>query len=116
MPHLAVLDQASLRRERRRRVLLARRLEALVAEAEHPHRRPGAVSTRVPLDGAEVRRARAVLLELAVELRSEAPVRAEGLRQVRDLLTDGAGPVYLRRYDGDVTDAAEAALRALPAD
>ena len=116
MPHLALLDQASLHRERRRRVLLARRLEALVAEAEHPHRRPGAVSARVPLDGAEVRRARAVLLELAVELRSEAPVRAEGLRQVRDLLTDGAGPVYLRRYDGDVTDAAEAALRALPAD
>jgi hypothetical protein len=116
MPHVALLNQASLHRERRRRMVLARRLEDLVAEADHPHRRPGAVSARVSLDGAEVRRARTVLLELAVELRSEAPVRAEGLRQVRDLLTDGTGPVYLHRYDGDVTGAAEAALRALRVD
>jgi hypothetical protein len=112
MSVVAVLSEP--RGERRRRERLARWLEELVATAERrPGRRAAALTARVPVDAGEVLRARHELLDLAALLHSGAPVDRAGLRVVKQLVSDGTGPVYVHLYEGDVADAAECARRAL---
>jgi hypothetical protein len=85
---------------------------ALALHAEHLHadgqrrvlarslRRVGAApGTRaarrlVPLDREAVRRAHTELEALAARLASSAPLDVRGVARVRNLLSDGAGPLY----------------------
>jgi len=67
----------------------------------------------VPLRRREVLAARPWLLQLAERLRSDDPVRAQGVLLAERLLTDGNGPFYLPSSPEDVQRAARAALDAL---
>jgi hypothetical protein len=79
--------------ERTRRAL-ARSLERLVEQAEEPPRL-GRAAIVFP-SRARVREARPVMLTLAARLRGSAPVAPRAMAALRDLLCDGAGPVYTR--------------------
>jgi hypothetical protein len=77
----------------RRRRTLARCLERLIEDTNHP---------QGPLRGAairpnpeQVRDAAPAMLEVAARLRSPVPVHAQGVAMLRDLLSDGGGPCYV---------------------
>jgi hypothetical protein len=76
----------------RTRRMLARGLERLVEQAEEP---PSFSRTAVIQPWRPgVREARPLMLTLASRLRGSAPVDPRGIAALKDLLTDGAGPVY----------------------
>ncbi len=77
--------------ERRRRNSYAFALERAVEDVDRPLRRGGAA---VSIDRSAVAEAAPLLLQVAVRLRSAAPIPAEALGLVRSLLSDGAGPLY----------------------
>jgi hypothetical protein len=52
------------------------------------------LSSRVPFDRSKVRAVKGEFSELAVRLRSDAPVRAQGMARVMLLLTDPEKPLY----------------------
>jgi hypothetical protein len=54
-----------------------------------------------------------VLLDLAERLRAPRPVDPAGVRLVRALLVDGAGPLYVPQEPGELRGAALRALDAL---
>jgi hypothetical protein len=93
----------------RHRARLAAALEDAVQRAER-HRRP-ALSSAVPVRRAAVRAARSDLLDLAERLRQPRPVDPAGMRLAREILTDGAGPLYIG--NGDTVLLREWARRAL---
>ena len=73
------------------RVDTARELERAIALADEPmHWRNGAV----PVARAEVVRALPTLLRLIERLRDGLPAWPAGVAAVRQLLTDGNGPLY----------------------
>lgn len=77
--------------ERTRR-MLARSLEQLIERAEDPprvHRGAAIQPSR-----ARVAEARPLMLTLASRLRGIGPVAPRGIAALKNLLTDGAGPVY----------------------
>ena len=94
-------------RTRRR---LAEDLEDVVARANAPRWPLTAV---VPVSTEAGRSGRDVLLDLAERLRGPRPVAPEGMRQVRHLLIDGAGPLYVTLEPGELRGAALRALWAL---
>jgi hypothetical protein len=92
-------------RERRR---LARSLRMLVRSAA----RPGSGVATPPLARWDVLEAAAELERLAARLDAEGPVSVRSIALVRLLLTDGAGPLYLRSRPGGLEGAVETALDA----
>jgi hypothetical protein len=89
-PRLAARAAQLTCRETRAR--LAATIERFVLAAELPSR--GRVT---PARGG-VRATRAQLLELVVRLRDDAPVYARGIAELKLMLRDGTGPLYLDRH------------------
>jgi hypothetical protein len=87
--HAARARQLTADRTRR---MLARGLERLVEQAEEPPSLSRAAVIHPWRPG--VREARPLILTLASRLRSSAPVDPRGIAALKDLLTDGGGPVY----------------------
>jgi hypothetical protein len=87
--HAARARQLTADRTRR---MLARGLEQLVEQAEEPPSLSRAAVIHPWRPG--VREARPLMLTLASRLRGSAPVDARGVAALKDLLTDGGGPVY----------------------
>lgn len=90
----------------RARCRLARSIERAVRE-----RRPAGAA--IPVDAAEVAPVAGDLLLIAAVLRSEVPVQERGLRQLRRLLTDGAGPLFYPRWRGELARRVRQATAAL---
>ncbi|MGZ4270386.1 MAG: hypothetical protein ACXVFN_20525 [Solirubrobacteraceae bacterium] len=114
----ALSPQPSRLRERRQlrlaslhaRTRLAEHIEEAVDRADRPH---SPFSASVPVCREAVDEARAALLDLAERLRAPRPVDPEGVRLARELLVDGAGPLYVPAWRGALNAAALRALRAL---
>jgi hypothetical protein len=94
----------------RERLALARALRKLIADAE-PSARPMRFS--VPICRRKVRRSRQTLVDLIDRLLADGPVDARGLAHLRLLLTDGAGPLFMRPRDDDLEPALARAVAAL---
>jgi hypothetical protein len=88
--HAARSVQLTSSRSRR---ALARSLEQLLAEADSPLTPPRAA---VPPCREQVRGARAQITSISAKLRSRSPSDCRGIAKLRMLLSDGAGPIYLR--------------------
>jgi hypothetical protein len=101
--------EARLASERVRR-RFAERIEEAIARSDTP---PSPLSAAVPVARAAAGEARGALLDLAERLRSPRPVDPAGVRLVRTLLVDGAGPLYIPQEPGELRGAALRALRAL---
>lgn len=71
------------------------------------------ISAAVPVVRAEVRAARAALLDLECSLRREGEVRPAGVVLAARLLTDGSGPLYVRSEHDALWHAAREACAAL---
>jgi hypothetical protein len=89
----ALISRLARRHERRVRESFAAALEQAVADVDRPLRRGGAA---VAIDRPAVADAAALLLQVADRLRAPTPLPREGMRLVRALVTDGAGPLYAR--------------------
>ena len=74
------------------RRMLARGVERLVEQADEPPRLSRSAVIYPWRPG--VREARPLMLTLASRLRGGAPVDPRGTAALKDLLTDGSGPVY----------------------
>lgn len=98
-------------RQRHRRLVLAKGLERVVAEAERPY----VPSAAVPIDRRAVREARAALLELAASVRSETDAPPSAFDAVRRLLVDVDGPMFHPMHPSQLRSAAERARDALEA-
>jgi hypothetical protein len=96
----------------RARQRLAKGIENAVARAEQGYV-PFSAAVPVARDAAED--ARGVLLDLAERLRAPRPAHPDGVLLARELLLDGAGPLYAPAGPGDLRAAALRALRALRA-
>jgi hypothetical protein len=92
------------------RLALARRLRAVIAEAEHG---PALATARMPVCRHKVLIARSELEELAIRLTAPGVLGAEGIALTRRLLMDGSGPIYARPRADDLVIAALGARRAL---
>ena len=74
---------------------------------------PGATqSGRVPMHRANIASAKALIDEVTRRLHAPHPVSARGMARLRQLLSDGAGPLY-RHGRGDLAGRLGAALAAL---
>jgi hypothetical protein len=89
---------------------LAENIEEAVTRASGPQVGYTAV---VPISRDAGNGARGVLLDLAERLRAPRPVDPAGVRLVRALLVDGAGPLYVPQEPGELRGAALRALDAL---
>ncbi len=94
-------------RARRR---LAEDLERAVVRAEQ---RTAPFTAAIPVAREAAGDARSALLDLGERLRAPRPVDPEGVRLARELLLDGAGPLYVTCWRGDLRLAARRALMAL---
>jgi hypothetical protein len=77
----------------RSRTELARALERLLAEADSPATPPRAA---IPPCAEQVHAARGQILAITAKLRSGSPADPRGMAKLRVLLSDGAGPCYVR--------------------
>ncbi len=97
----------------RARRSLARSWEHLLSLAAQP---PHGLSGRVPIRRARVLHAEPEIRALIDALEASGPVPARGVALARQLLTDGAGPVYNRAAADDLAErVAQAALELDPA-
>ena len=94
----------------RRRRHLADHLERLVTAANEA---PAPLTSAIPVQRAQVRASRTLILELASRIRSGDPVQPAGLVLARRLLTDGNGPAFALSPPGALAEAVEHAIRAL---
>jgi hypothetical protein len=92
------------------RCTLSRSLHRLLDDAQHPLR---PLSGAVPFCRTKVLRSRRTLEELADRLAGDEPVNARGLAQLRLLLGDGVGPLYVRPGADDLAPALARAINAL---
>ena len=76
------------------------------------HQGPTAPSSRVPLHRARIVAAAELIDDVALLLQSADPVSARGVARVRQLLSDGRGPLY-RDGHGDLAGRMGAALAAM---
>jgi hypothetical protein len=105
---LALRAQTLVRPEER--ATLARGIERILAQT--PHLRGGrAPSSPSPSFYRRVQSVADELRDLVRCLRTRGPVSAQGIAQVRVLLTDGAGPLHYG--GGDLRLAVQAAVLAL---
>jgi hypothetical protein len=107
----AVRDARMTSPRARRR--LAKGLESAVARAEQGH---APFSAAVPVARDAAGEARGVLLDLAERLRAPRPADPDGVLLARELLLDGAGPLYAPAGPGALRAAALRALRAMDGD
>jgi hypothetical protein len=90
----------------RRRLSLA--VERLMARSgPHP------LGSRVSPSRAQLDAAHQELVELARRLRAERQTDARGVARVRELLSDGAGPLFWARSREDLSAAIQTAIAAL---
>jgi hypothetical protein len=75
-------------------------------------RAPATQSGRVPMHSANIASAKALIDEVTLRLHAPHPVSARGMARLRQLLSDGTGPLY-RHGRGDLTGRLGAALAAL---
>ena len=68
---------------------------------------------RVPLLRERIGEARPEFLELIDYLTAPGPVSAQVVADVKDLITDGVGPLYNRRSRDDLRQRARRALDAV---
>jgi hypothetical protein len=108
---LRAVHEARMTSERSRR-RLAQDFENAVARAEQPS---APLSAAVPVCHEARGAARGALLDLAERLRAPRRVDPDGVRLARQLLHDGAGPLYVPAASGDLSAAVLQALRALDA-
>ena len=109
---LRAAHEARMASEHARR-RLAGQLEHAIARAE---RRYAPFSAAIPVcHEAAAGEARSALLDLTERLRAPRPVDPDGVRLARELLVDGAGPLYAPAEPGDLRAAALRALGALDA-
>ena len=101
--------EARLVSERSRRRLAAT-IERCVDRAEHPRH---GVSAAIPVTHEAAYDARDALLALARRLREPGYVDPDGVRTVRRLLVDGAGPMYAPQWPGELRRAATRGCEAL---
>jgi hypothetical protein len=111
-PRLRAAREARMASEHSRR-RLAGQLENAIVRAE---RRYTPFSAAIPVcHEAAAGEARSALLDLAERLRAPRPVDPDGVRLARELLVDGAGPLYAPAEPGQLRAAALRALRAMDA-
>ena len=92
------------------RQAVARTLRRAVRDANDDPR--ATRSGRVPMHRANIVSAEALIDEVTLRLHAPDPVRARGMARLRQLLSDGTGPLY--RYGrGDLAGRLGAALAAL---
>jgi hypothetical protein len=106
---ISAVREARMVSERSRR-RLAEAIEYSVARAERPR---GGFTAAIPVAREAARDARGALLDLAERLRAPRPVDADGMRQARQLLVDGSGPLYVESAPGVLRAAATRAVEAL---
>lgn len=94
----------------RARLAMAVAIQRLIADASHPLR---PLSFTVPICRRKVHRSRRTLSELAERLRSDQALDARGLAQIRLLLSDGAGPIYVDPAADDLEPALARVMAAL---
>jgi hypothetical protein len=94
----------------RNREKLAASVDAVLAAAERPMLR---LSSAVEPDRGEVTAVSPLLVELRELLRSRAPVYAQGVAMLMQLLRDGGSPVYLAPWRGALEQELQAILAAL---
>jgi hypothetical protein len=94
----------------RARQRLAKGLENVVARAEQGYA-PFSAAVPVPRDAAG--EARGALLDLAERLRAPRRAHPDGVLLARELLLDGAGPLYAPERPGALRAAALRALWAM---
>ena len=94
----------------RARLSLALGIQRLLDEAGDPLR---PLSFTVPVCRRKIRQSRATLERLAKRLVADEPLDARGLAQIRLLLSDGSGPLYLHPAADDLEPALERAMAAL---
>lgn len=94
----------------RARVSLALGIQRLLAESGDPLR---PLTFSVPVCRRKIRRSRPTLERLAERLVGDEPLDARGLAQVRLLLSDGSGPIYLHPAADDLEPALQRAMAAL---
>jgi hypothetical protein len=108
---LRAVHEARMTSERSRR-RLAEDLEHAVARAERPS---APFTAAIPVCREAAGEARGALLDLAERLRAPRRVDPNGVRMARELLHDGAGPLYVPVAPGHLRGAVLQALRALDA-
>lgn len=89
---------------------LATGIERVVEAAAEPSR---SFSSSAPLNRSEIQSARAELLLLAEELRSDGPLQPRGVALTEQLLTHGDSPLYGPSAEGSLRDAVRHARTAL---
>ncbi|HYB22310.1 MAG TPA: hypothetical protein VED41_00835 [Solirubrobacteraceae bacterium] len=89
---------------------VAEGFERALAATEGPSAR---LSSAVPPAKYEVRAARAALLELFIELRERASVEPAGVALAKQILTDGASPLYIESRNDALWKALRRATAAL---
>ena len=92
------------------RVALALAIRRVSADAQHALR-PRHFT--VPICRRKVWRSRRTLVDLVDRLLGDEPLDARGVAQIRLLLSDGAGPLYVHPRADDLEPALASALAAL---
>ena len=87
------------------------RLEAILHELDHPPAR--ALTSRAPLQRAQIIDARPFVANLAQRLRDVEHPHAVGVARVRQLVVDGSGPLYAPAPPGTLARLAWRAADAL---
>jgi hypothetical protein len=90
---------------------VAERLEAILHELDLPPAR--VLTARAPLQRAQIVAARPFVANLAQRLRDVERPRAAGVACARQLVVDGAGPLYAPSDPGDLAHRAWRAADAL---
>jgi hypothetical protein len=111
LPHNLSVPLAHWSEARRRRSLAAG-LVRLVAAAEQPRKRT--LSATVPVQRQAILSSRALVLELADDLRAiDQPVNPKGVALVKELLCHGSSPAYSPLGDDALRNALRQARAAL---
>jgi hypothetical protein len=104
----AVLEARLVSERSRRR--LASSIDRCIDPARRPRR---GFSAAVPVSNEAAYDAHDALLALAHRLREPGYIDPDGVRTVRTLLVDGAGPMYVTKWPGELRRAATRACEAL---
>jgi hypothetical protein len=94
----------------RERLALARAIRRVIEDSEHA-RRP--MRFAVPICRRKVRRSQQTLVDILERLLGHEPLDARGVAQIRLLLSDGAGPLYVHPQVDDLEPALARAVAAL---